>query len=137
MTKSPSRIILYSNQTSFNTFHLHFFFFLVPRSYPFVSLIRFGDTLLHVPAGTHLSDEVAQPLLDLSRHGITITPINSVATDNTSSLTSSLSILKQSRSRDPLSIIFGRDQDASYKRSMNLADLPSAALDLSNRGGGG
>ena len=136
MKKSPSRIILYSNQISFNTFHLHFFFFLVPHSYPFVSLIRFGDTLLHVPAGTHLSDDVAQPLLDLSRHGITITPINSVATDNTSSLTSSLSILKQSRSRDPLSIIFGRDQDASYKRSMNLADLPSAALDLSNRGGG-
>ena len=139
MAKSPSRIILYSNQTSFNTFHLHFFFFLVPRSYPFVSLIRFGDTLLHVPAGTHLSDEVAQPLLDLSRHGITITPINStiVSTDNTSSLTSSLSILKQSRCRDPLSVVFGRDHDASYKRSFNLADLPSAALDLSNRGGGG
>ena len=131
------QISFFSIQFRYIHFIFILLFFLLPHSYPFVSLIRFGDTLLHVPAGTHLSDDVAQPLLDLSRHGITITPINSVATDNTSSLTSSLSILKQSRSRDPLSIIFGRDQDASYKRSMNLADLPSAALDLSNRGGGG
>jgi len=116
------------------TLHLHSSSFLPHFFYPFVS-IRFGETLLHVPAGTHLSDEVAQPLLDLSRHGITITPIvNSATSTDNSSLTSPLSILKQNR-RDPLSI-FGRDQETSYKRTLKLADLPSAALDLSNRGGG-
>lgn len=118
-----------------NTFHLH----LLPSCHispiPFVS-IRFGESLLHVPAGTHLSDEVAQPLLDLSRHGITITPIvNSTTSTDHSSLTSSLSILKQSR-RDPLSF-FGRDQEHSCKRNVRVAELPSAALDLSSRGGGG
>ena len=117
----------------FITFHLP----LLPSCHispiPFVS-IRFGETLLHVP-GTHLSDEVAQPLLDLSRHGITITPIaNSTTSTDNSSLTSSLSILKQNY-RDPLSF-FGRDQEHSPKRNVTIADLPSAALDLSNRGGG-
>ena len=105
--------------------------------YPFVS-IRFGESLLHVPAGTHLSDEVAQPLLDLSRHGITITPIamSTTSTDNPSLLSSSLSILKHSRSRGD-SLSFFDQHTSSYKRNIKLADLPSAALDLSNRGEGG
>ena len=97
--------------------------------YPFVS-IRFGESLLHVPAGTHLSDEVAQPLLDLSRHGITITPIS---TDN-SSLTSTLSLFKQGGRRDPLSY-YGRDHE-HRKRDAAVAEQSPAALDLSNRGGG-
>ena len=107
-------------------------------------LIRFGDSFLHVlPDGTHLPDDVAQPLLDLSRHGITITPIANSTTslnENPSILTSSLSILKQSCNLiDPLSILVGanRVKDTSYKKNVKLAaDLPSAALDLSNRGGG-
>ena len=40
---------------------------------------------------------------------------------------------------DPLSILVGanRVKETSYKKNVKLAaDLPSAALDLSNRGGG-
>ena len=59
--------------------------------------------------------------------------------ENPSILTSSLSILKQSCNLiDPLSILVGanRVKDTSYKKNVKLAaDLPSAALDLSNRGG--
>ena len=117
-----------------------FIFFLLATFFPFHFVsIRFAESLLHATNGTHLiSDEVAQPLLDLSRHGITITPIttnsSSATVNDNSSLASSLSILKQSRMH-PLSF-FDRDQQYSRKKNVTVAELSSAALDLSNRGGG-
>ena len=135
------------HQFQFNTIFIlsqYLLSFFLPYFSFLLFLIRFGDSFLHVlPDGTHLPDDVAQPLLDLSRHGITITPIANSTTsmnENPSILTSSLSILKQSCNMiDPLSILVGanRVKDTSYKKNVKLAaDLPSAALDLSNRGGG-
>ena len=133
-----------SRLTQFFILSQYLLSFFLPYFSFLLFLIRFGDSFLHVlPDGTHLPDDVAQPLLDLSRHGITITPIANSTTslnENPSILTSSLSILKQSCNMiDPLSILVGanRVKDTSYKKNVKLAaDLPSAALDLSNRGGG-